>query len=138
MPKDLVLLNDDQPAMLVRLSAACEQAGASIGGLSAFAGEGMGMVHILILEDAKVPAVLAALSHAGMTVRAARDVLLVDCEGGPGALEEVFRRLDNARIEVQEAYLATGTRLVVVVDDLDRARSALRARPAAPDPPRRA
>ncbi len=116
MPKDLVVLGDDRPAVLSRLSTACEQAGVAIEGVCAFVGEGMGTVHLLVADDA-VPLALAALGGAGLEVRAARDVLLVECEDVPHALGEVFGRLDDARIQVQEAYLASSSRLVVVVDD---------------------
>lgn len=124
MYKDFVLIPDDQPGVLARLGEACEAAGINIEGISAFTGEGKGVVHVLV-PDAE--AALSALSEAGLDVRAARDVLVVDCPDTPGSMGRICRRLADAGLNIQQAYLATQNRLVVAVDDIERAREVVGA-----------
>ncbi|QBI18298.1 ACT domain-containing protein [Egibacter rhizosphaerae] len=122
MAKDIVLIPDDRPGMLARLGEAAEQANINIEGVAAFTGEGKGVVHVLV-PDAEHA--LEALRAAGLDVRAARDVLVVDCPDEPGALGKICRRLADAGVNIQQAYLATQTRLVLAVDDPDTARNVL-------------
>jgi hypothetical protein len=120
--KDFVLIPDDQPGVIARMGEALGSAGINIEGISAFTGEGKGIVHVLV-EDAE--AALATLSAAGLDVRAARDVLLIDVEDRPGAMGEVCRSLADAEVNIAQAYIANGSRLVLVVDDLERGREVL-------------
>ncbi len=122
MRKDFVLIPDDQPGVLARLGEAAGKAGINIEGISAFTGQGKGVVHVLVPDAEQA---LEALSAAGLDVRAARDVIVVDIEDRPGALGEVTRKLADHNINVEQAYLATNNRLVVVVDDIDQARQLL-------------
>jgi hypothetical protein len=122
MRKDFVLIPDDQPGVLARLGEAAGAAGINIEGISAFTGQGKGVVHVLV-PDAEHA--LTALSDAGLDVRAARDVIVVDIEDRPGALGEFTRRLADENINVEQAYLATNNRLVLAVDDITRARQLL-------------
>lgn len=123
MYKDFTLIPDDQPGILARIGEALGEAGLNIEGISAFTGEGKGIVHLLVdhPEEAR-----AALANAGFDVRAARDVLVVDVEDRPGTMGAVCRRLADAGVNIQQAYLAAGTtRLVLAVDDVARGREAL-------------
>lgn len=124
MYKDFVLIPDDQPGVLARLGEACEAAGINIEGVSAFTGEGKGVVHVLVPD---ADAALSALSEAGLDVRAARDVLVVDCPDTPGSMGRICRRLADAGLNIQQAYIATQNRLVVAVDDIERAREVVGA-----------
>lgn len=119
LTRDFTLIPDDAPGVLARLGEAAAAAGISIAGISAFTGEGKGLVHVLV-EDAQ--AALDALTEAGFDVRAARDVLVVEVEDRPGALGAVCRRLADGGVNVQQAYTAGGSRLVLAVDDLETAR----------------
>jgi hypothetical protein len=122
MRKDFVLIPDDQPGVLARLGEAAGAAGINIEGISAFTGEGKGVVHVLVSDAEEA---LTALSEAGLDVRAARDVIVVDIEDRPGALGEFTRRLADEDINVEQAYLATNNRLVLAVDEIARARELL-------------
>ena len=119
MRKDFVLIPDDQPGVLARLGEAAGAAGINIEGISAFTGQGKGVVHVLV-PDAELA--LKALSDAGLDVRAARDVIVIDIEDRPGALGEFTRKLADENINVEQAYIATNNRLVLAVDDIARAR----------------
>jgi hypothetical protein len=76
------------------------------------------------VEDAA--ATRAALSEAGIEVSGERDVLVVDVEDRPGTMGEVARRIGEAGVNIELAYTTFGAvRLVLGVDDLDRARAAM-------------
>jgi hypothetical protein len=122
MQRDFVLIPDDKPGVLARLGEAAGDAGINIEGISAFTGQGKGVVHVLVPDAERA---LEALSNAGLDVRAARDVLVIDIEDRPGELGRVCRRLAEANVNIEQAYLATGTRLVLAVDDLAKGREAL-------------
>lgn len=81
-------------------------------------------IHILV-DDAD--AARRVLSDAGLDVRDEKEVLVVGCPDEPGALGKRARTLADAGINIELAYLAAGTRLVLAVDDLAAARSALGA-----------
>jgi hypothetical protein len=68
----------------------------------------------------------AALSEAGIEVGGERDMLVVDVEDRPGTMGEVARRVGEAGVNIELAYTTFGAvRLVLGVDDLDKARAAL-------------
>jgi len=121
--QDVTLIPDDQPGVLARLGEACGAAGINIEGISAFTGQGKGVVHVLVPDAA---AAQQALSSAGLDVRAARDVVVVDIEDRPGAMGEICRRLADADVNIEQAYTAAGgSRLVLAVDDAEKARTLL-------------
>ena len=47
------------------------------------------------------------------------------CADEPGAVGRVARRMADAGVNITIVYLATETRLVLGVDDLEKARAAL-------------
>jgi hypothetical protein len=116
---DIVLIPDDQPGVLARLGEACEAAGINIEGVSAFTGEGKGVVHVLVSDADEA---LPAMAEAGVEVRAAREVAVVDCPDEPGSMGRICRRLADAGLNIEQAYLATDNRLVLAVDDVARVR----------------
>jgi hypothetical protein len=122
MHADFVLIPDDQPGMLARLGEACGRAGIDIEGISAFTGQGKGIVHVLVADAEQA---LEVLREAGLDVRAAREVIVVDAGHEPGSLGRVARRLADAGVNIEQAYSASGNRLVFAVDDHDAARATL-------------
>jgi hypothetical protein len=60
-----------------------------------------------------------------LEVRLERDVLVLDIPGGPRAIGQVAARMAQAEVNVDLLYLATRERLVLGVDSIDRARTAL-------------
>ncbi|MDQ7800222.1 MAG: amino acid-binding protein [Armatimonadota bacterium] len=122
MPKDLQVELLDRPGTLARLGEALGRAGVNIEGFCGVPFQGKGRIHVLV-EDAA--AARRALEEAGIPVVAERDVLVVDVVDQPGTLGSVARKLADAGVNIDWAYLATRTRLVLAVSDLDRARSVL-------------
>jgi hypothetical protein len=121
--KDLTVMLDDKPGMLADLGEATGGANINIEGICATTTGGRGEIHILV-EDPE--ATREALLGAGIEVRADRDVLVAEVEDRPGTMAEVARKLGDAGVNIEFAYTTFGgVRLVLGVDDLDKARAAI-------------
>jgi hypothetical protein len=125
MPTDVTVIFDDSPGQLARLGEVAGDAGVNIQGLAAFTGEGRGIVHVLIDDDAAAR-FRDALGHAGIGIADERAVLVVDVEDRPGTLGELTRQLADANVNIELAYTTFGgVKLVIATDDLENARAAL-------------
>jgi hypothetical protein len=125
MPIDLTVILADRPGELARLGEVTGAAGVNIRGLAAFTGEGRGVIHVLVDDDAVTRAV-EELEAAGMGVADEREVLVVDIVDRPGSLGELARELAEANVNVDLAYTTFGgVKIVIATDDLDNARAAL-------------
>lgn len=120
MPKDLAVAVEDRPGQVAGIGEALGEAGINIEGTYGSGPEGV--VHVLV-EDAG--AARSALEGAGFNVAAERDVIVLTGEDRPGWLGSTARKLANAGVNIDLHYGATNNRVVFVVDDLDKARSAL-------------
>lgn len=122
MTKDLTVILENRPGTLADMGETLGKAGINIEGACGFASEGKGIIHILV-EDAA--AARRALEEVGIEVGDEREVLVLEIEDRPGAFGEVCRRTANAGVNIDLGYLATNNRLVIGVDDLDKARAAV-------------
>ena len=123
MATDLRIEADNRVGQLATLSEQLGRAGVNIEGFCATVADGRGVLHVLV-EDAS--AARQALEGGGYTVAAEREAVVLDgVEDRPGYLGETARRLADGNVNIEVAYLATGTRLVVVADDVAAARQAL-------------
>lgn len=123
MPTDLRVEADNSPGQLAAISEELGKVGVNIGGFCAVATDGRGVLHLLV-DDAA--AARGALQGAGYSVAAERAALVLgDVEDRPGYLGEMAGRLAAADINIEVAYLGTGTRLIFAVDDVEAARNAL-------------
>lgn len=122
MPKDLTLTMEDRPGQLAKVGEALGRAGVNIDGLCAITSAGTGIVHVLVEDAAKAR---RALEASGVQVSAERDVMVLEVEDRPGVLGNIARRLANAGVNLELAYLATSVRLVIGADDLEKAKGAL-------------
>jgi hypothetical protein len=126
MPRDLTIILADRPGELARVGEAAGQAGVNIQGLAAFTGEGRGVVHILVADDA-ADRCQQALEAAGLGVADNRPVLLIDIADQPGTLGELTRQLAQAHVNVDLAYTTFGgIKIVIATEDLASARAILR------------
>ena len=99
--------------------------GSAVDGFAAFTGDGRGVVHVLVAEDA-LPRLRKALDDAGMAIADEREVLVVNVSDEPGALGEVSRTLADANVNVDLAYTTFGgVRVVFGTDDMHSARAVL-------------
>lgn len=112
-----------QAGTLAQLTRALADAGVNVLGCSGQQLGPEGIIHLLV-EDA--PGAREAASRAGFVVRGEHDVVVVDIEDVPGAIAGLLAPLADAGINVNLAYLATGSRLVIGVDNVDQARAVVR------------
>lgn len=122
MAKDLTIVLENRPGTLAEVGEALGNAGINIDGMCGFPCEGKGVMHILV-EDAA--GARRALESAGLQVQGEREVLVLEVQDRPGAFGEISRKIADAGVNVELAYLATRTRLVLSADDLEEARASL-------------
>jgi hypothetical protein len=122
MAKNLTIELEDKPGILAELGEAFGGAGVNIEGFCGYASGGRGTVHLLV-DDAA--AARGALEDTSIEVVDERDVVVLDIEDRPGALGVIARRISNADVSLNLAYLATNTRLVLGADDLESVRRAV-------------
>jgi hypothetical protein len=121
--KDLMFILPYQAGTLAQLTAALSEAGINLHGVSGQQFGPEGIIHVLV-EDAA--GAREAAARAGFVVRGEHEVIVADIEDRPGALSDLLAPLAEAGIDVGLTYLATGSRLVIGVDDVDKARAAMR------------
>jgi hypothetical protein len=126
VPTNLTVVLKDEPGQLATLGGATGAAGVNIDGLCAFTGEGRGMIHLLVADDA-VERAVGALEGAGLGVADQREVLVVDITDKPGSLGEFARVLAAAGVNIELLYTTFGgVKVVIATDDIASARAALR------------
>jgi hypothetical protein len=121
MVKDLKVKLENRPGSLADLGEALGKAGVNIDGMCGPC-EGDEVAHVLV-DDVK--AAKAALKEAGIEVLGKSEVLVLDVQDKPGVLGEVCRRLSDAGVNIDYFYVATGTRIVLGVDDPEKAKAAV-------------
>lgn len=82
------------------------------------------IVH-LVLRDEDAGDGESALRDAGFAPLDSRPVLIHEFEVQPGELGRIARRLADAGVKVYILYMATGNRVVIGADDLEKAAAAL-------------
>jgi len=123
MATDLRVEAEDRPGQLAAIGGELGKAGINLDGFCAAVAGGRGVLHLLV-EDAD--GARRVLVDAGYAVDAAGEAVVVSgVEDRPGYLGEVAGRLAGAGVNIEVAYLGTGTRLVLVVDDREAAERAL-------------
>jgi len=123
MVKDIAVLLEDRPGALAKLGEALGKAEINIEGVAGMTVAGRGVIHLLVQEAHKAQ---RALSANGIDVEGERDVLLIDVQDRPGVLGNIARRLARENVNIELAYLATSNRLVLGVDDEEKARRILK------------
>jgi hypothetical protein len=125
MPTDLTVVLQDEPGQLAKLGGATGSAGVNIRGMCAFTGEGRGIIHLLV-DDEAVERAVAALTEAGLGFAGGRQVLVIDVEDKPGSLGELARELADASVNIELLYTTFGgVKVVIATDDVESARAAL-------------
>ncbi|MHA2475235.1 MAG: hypothetical protein ACXAES_18595 [Promethearchaeota archaeon] len=102
--KDLTVILKNQPGMLADMGEILGQNNINMEGLCGFPLKDEGIIHILVEDETTTKWVLEA---AGFEVRAVREVLVL--EG----------------VNIDLIYLAENNRIIIGVDNLDRANAAL-------------
>lgn len=117
---------ENQPGQLARLCRVLAQAEVNIRGLAINESSDVSTIRMIVSDPA---AAQEALRGAGLSF-VAQDVLVLELQDKPGALERIAVRLGDCGINIQYIY-GTGDRgvgrglLVMRTDDVDAARQAL-------------
>lgn len=82
------------------------------------------IVHVVVTDEDGDTA-YEALRSGGFIPLDRRDVIIADIEVGPGELGKLARRIADAGAKVFIMYMATGDRVVIGADDLDKVQSVL-------------
>ncbi len=122
MSKDLTVILEDRLGTLADMGEALGKAGINIDAVGGFVSDGEGIFHILVEDGA---AARRALEEIDIEVSGEREVLVLEVEDRPSAFGNVTRRIANAGVNIDLAYLVTNTQIVIGVDDLDKARAAI-------------
>ena len=122
MAKDLTIILENRPGTIADLGEALGKAGINIDGICGIPCEGKGIIHILVDDT---PGARSTLEAAGLQVTNERDVFLHESEDRPGILGEAARKIANAGVNIDLIYKATKTKLVLGVDDLEKAKAVL-------------
>ena len=119
--KDLAIALDNRPGALAEMGEALGKAGVSVEGGGAFVVNGNGIAHFLFADGT---AARTALEAAGIRVLAERDVVVQRLKQAvPGQLGQLARRMGDAGINIEVMYSDHDNQLILVVDDVAKARS---------------
>jgi hypothetical protein len=121
----LSIAMENAPGQLGRVCRALAQANVNIRGISVSDATDISTIRLLVND---VPAAKKVLREAGVQF-VSQEVLVLDLEDKPGALEKVASRLGEAGVNIHYLY-GTGESgqkgvMVLRVSDVDRARQAL-------------
>lgn len=122
MTANLTLIVENRPGALASVCDTMGRAGVNIEGLCCFESQGIAIVHMAVENAA---AARTEAEKVGLKVYEERPVVVVDLEDHPGAAADTLRRLANAHVNVDLAYLATSTRMVIGTNDLAKTRAVL-------------
>jgi hypothetical protein len=119
--KDLSIQLENRPGALAEIGEALGRAGVSVEGGGAWVVDGQGAAHFLFEDGA---AARRALEAAGIRVVAEREVLVQRLrQAVPGQLGALTRRMAEAGVNIEVLYSDHDNQLILVVDDVGRARA---------------
>ena len=116
---DFMVVLEDRPGIAARIGEVLGAVGVNIEGLCGFTSGGLGIMHVLIGE-ADVDTARDALAAANVEIMTHRHVAVVPCADHPGEVGRVMRRLATEEVNCDLVYIATGERLAIGSDDMDR------------------
>jgi organic hydroperoxide reductase OsmC/OhrA len=119
--KDLTIGLENRPGALATMGSALGNAGVSIAGGGAWVVNGQGTGHFLV-DD--VVAARRALQAAGIEVLSEREVVVQRLnQDQPGQLGKLTQNMAEAGVNIDALYSDHDHRLVLVVDDVEKARA---------------
>jgi hypothetical protein len=118
--KNIQVRLDNRPGTLASMGEALAEAGISVDGGGVFVAGGNGIANFLV-RDGEIAR--AALESHRIEVVAVQDVVTLHLDQEtPGQLGKLARRMATAGVNIEMQYSDHQNRLVLVVDDLERAR----------------
>lgn len=123
--KDLAIALNNRPGALAEMGEALGKAGVSVQGGGAFVVDGKGIGHFLF-EDGGTAR--RALEAADIKVLSEREVVVQRLKQAvPGQLGELARRMGDAGVNIEVMYSDHNNQLILVVDQLEKARAVSKA-----------
>ena len=117
---DVTIILDNRPGALADMGVALGNAGISIEGGGAWVVGSQGVAHFLF-EDGE--AARTALEAAGIEVLQVREVIVQRLrQAVAGQLGQLTRRMAHAGVNIEALYSDHDNRLILVVDDIEKAR----------------
>jgi len=123
--RDIAVVLENAPGSLANLGETLGNMGINIEGMCGLPLNDQSIVHVLV-EDASTAK--WAIEEAGFKIQGIREVIVLDISdiaGKAGGGGKLARRLGNNRINIDLIYLAENNRIVLGVDDIDKARTIL-------------
>src|SRR6266496_3723971 len=118
--QDVAISLDNRPGELARMGEVLGRAGISVEGGGAFVVSNNGVAHFLFADGS---AARAALEREGLRVVAVRDVVVQRLrQDEPGQLGKLCRQMAIAGVNIEVLYSDHSNQLVLVVDDIVKAR----------------
>ena len=117
----MTVILKNKPGALADMGEALGKMGINMEGLCGFPLKDEAIIHILVEDETTTQ---WALEEAGFEVRAVREVLILDIgniAGKPGTGGKLARKIGNAKVNIDLIYLAENNRIVIGVDDLEKA-----------------
>jgi hypothetical protein len=125
VPRDLRIVAPNRPGAGIALFKALASAGINIDGVCADLRPGERWVYVHILVEESGPA-RKAIEEAGFEVSSDREVMTVEIEDRPGALEAAVEAQTSLGKNIEVIYMATRTRLVIGTEDMHEDRVGVR------------
>jgi len=117
----MTVILKNKPGALADMGETLGKMGINMEGLCGFPLKDEAIIHILVEDETTTQ---WALEEAGFEVRAVREVLILDIgniAGKPGTGGKLARKIGNAKVNIDLIYLAENNRIVIGVDDLEKA-----------------
>ena len=126
--KDLTVILKNVPGTFADLGETLGKNGINMEGVSGFHLKDEAFIHILVEDETKTRSIL---EQAGFQVSAVREVLVLAGQPGknilvePGTGGEIARKIGNAGVNIDLIYFDGLNRLIIGVDNLEKAKAAL-------------
>lgn len=122
MALDYTVMLPNRPGVLANLSNKIGKAGINIEGLSGTQYQDKVVLHVLFDKEQEGQAVL---TENKITIMSVREVLVVDVVNKPGEMAKIAQKMANAEVNIDFIYFASNNRVVLGVDDPEKAIVAL-------------
>lgn len=122
MDKVVVVVPRDRPGELARMGEILGRAGINIEAICAVTSRGASTIHVLLDRPDDGYRILL---DDDVDVVDLIQVAIVRLEDRPGQLGDACRRLADAGVNIEQAYLTLDARLVIVCEEVDRAKRLL-------------
>ncbi len=127
--KDLTVILKNVPGSFADLGETLGKNGINMEGVVGIPLKDEAFIHILVEDETKARSVL---EQAGFQVSAVREVLVLTGQPGkniliqPGSGGKIARKISDAGVNIDLIYFAALNRLIIGVDDIEKAKAALK------------